>query len=353
MKSHKTKENFCEICLKILNENVTLDCSHSFCKNCLKTSWKKQIKQNRDICCPLENCGNIVGNYIFENIIPIKHLKKMISHECTDCSQPIIPLKLSCQHKFCSKCAHIKVKKALDNNEMIVCWIEDCQTFLSEKDVINLGLPADYIRKYQKICNDINKLIDKNNISINERNSDYIENNQANLIENQPQSIYISTDQNQLCNLCNVFQLKKNAINLDCGHCFCKKCFKDYCRENIISNKKLILCPQTSCLKEINDFFLEDNLSSKEIAYFHSFQDKKNEKNEKNWKVEGRKKGNIIKRKDMKHDGDISFCEKCDKIVCSQCRDKNSNKEKTKKDNKSCFCSSMIFNCLGKLKNNN
>lgn len=347
MKSHQTNEIFCQICLKILDESVTLDCCHTFCKKCLKNSWKKQIQKKKEICCPLENCGNIVGNYIFESIIPIKYLNQLISHECTECSKPIIPLKLSCKHKFCPKCAHTKVKNALDNNEMAVCWIEDCQTFLSEKDVVNLGLSNDYIRKYQEICSDINKIIDKNNISINEENNDNIENSKQNLLENTPTSIHISADQSQLCNLCNIFQLKKNIIHLDCGHCFCKKCFRNYCKENIISNTTLILCPKKTCLKEINHIFIEENLSPEEITFFKSLANE-----QKNIKTKRKNKGVITKKNDVKLDKDFTFCEKCDKIVCSQCRDKNSNKEKNIRDTKSCFCSSMIFSCLGRLKNN-
>lgn len=258
LKNFDSQNIICSLCSYEREEIFILDCTHEFCRECLITFWGKRAKKRKSICCPLENCKKLVGNYIFEEILPKKSLKLIDKIECIECNQNIIPLKFSCKHKFCPKCGLKKAKKILKKNEEVHCFIENCNETLSESDLMNLGLSKKYLEKYFAKKDSNNKQKNKKEKKISQMTTDI-----DTYFLRQTEEILFS-----ICKLCS--QAFENLFVLDCKHSFCKNCLI-ICFKEMIQEKKPLKCPEISCFKEVNYYIIKQILPMEDFIKYDEY----------------------------------------------------------------------------------
>lgn len=240
----------CELCSSVGKDKIALNCFHEFCRECLIKFWGSRVEKGRNICCPSANCKKIVGNYIFEEMLPKTILKKIDKIKCTGCSQKIIPLKFSCKHKFCPTCGSNKAKKILKKNELVFCFNENCNKTLNEFDLLNLGLSNKYLKIYALL-----KDSDKKQKNIKERDFSQMT---TDLSQREVASLPI-------CKLCS--KASDSLFSLDCKHIFCQECLVERFKETI-KEKQLIKCPEISCSKEVNYYLIKQILSTEDFIKY-------------------------------------------------------------------------------------
>lgn len=310
MNCESSDEKMCEFCEEIHRKIILLDCKHEVCRSCLKKYWKKRVKSSKILCCPLEKCKKTVGNHIFEATLSKKYLEQIKTIQCDRCEIPVIPLKLSCGHNFCAKCARHKAKKSLKNDELPCCFDDSCKKTMKKEDLLNLGLPNKYIAKFEGFLGVLP--VNTKNFNTEEEN----EKKHDNLDDLNEKSLINEKNNLLFCEICSNYYDAEQCKTLTCNHFFCKTCLHNFCKNHIFS-KENILCPKQSCSEEINYCLMKEILTFEEFNKydeFITFKDLKTEKNEKKVECPNCKIAFFVWEQ-----ADFFKCAKCAEQFCVKC----------------------------------
>lgn len=114
----------CEICIDkfYMDEMLTLECDHRFCKECLIFDWTTKINEgsisSNLLICPKDKCTRPIGHHILQGNLPQKLFEKydsLLTHHTM--SNPIVENKISKKTTLekvvcCPKC---NIKFVIDN----------------------------------------------------------------------------------------------------------------------------------------------------------------------------------------------------------------------------------------------
>ncbi|XP_053149354.1 E3 ubiquitin-protein ligase TRIM7-like [Hemicordylus capensis] len=104
------QEVICPICLEWLNEPVTLDCGHNFCRSCNSSyceKWERKGALECPVCKAQIEKGNVRPNWQLANILERIKLLPLCSPESDTCSKHKEKLNLFCKediHLVCVRC---------------------------------------------------------------------------------------------------------------------------------------------------------------------------------------------------------------------------------------------------------
>ncbi|XP_029946368.1 nuclear factor 7, brain [Salarias fasciatus] len=107
----------CPVCCDIFSDPVLLSCSHSFCRNCLKTCWDTGLRE-----CPVcrkkpsksSPPSNLALKNVCETLLEVKRLSSVEVEDDTSCSLHSEKLKLFClvdKQPICVVCQSSKLHK--------------------------------------------------------------------------------------------------------------------------------------------------------------------------------------------------------------------------------------------------
>lgn len=110
----------CPVCCDIFSDPVLLSCSHSFCRNCLKTCWDTGLKEC-PVCRKKPSKSNPLSNLALKNVcetlLQVKRLSSVELEDDTNCSLHGEKLKLFClvdKQPICVVCQSSKLHKTHD-----------------------------------------------------------------------------------------------------------------------------------------------------------------------------------------------------------------------------------------------
>ena len=140
------------ICGDFFTNPITLSCSHTFCKQCIKNNLQKNI--NIACCCPL--CCKIVLQDDVESISINFNIKKLVEvfkkeaeTKCGNCEKEslLVVWCIECNNMYCQNCNEIHIKWKDFREHRIIDFmqssLETCNTHFK---------PMDY---YCKTCNNV------------------------------------------------------------------------------------------------------------------------------------------------------------------------------------------------------
>ncbi|XP_068578205.1 nuclear factor 7, brain-like [Cebidichthys violaceus] len=107
MASRSEEELCCPVCHEVFRDPVVLSCSHSFCKDCLKSWWRKKPNQECPVCKRRSSKSDPPCNLVLKNLCESFLLERDQRASETLCSLHSEKLKLFCldhQQPVCLVC---------------------------------------------------------------------------------------------------------------------------------------------------------------------------------------------------------------------------------------------------------
>ena len=133
----------CLICGDFFTDPITLSCSHTFCKQCIKNSLQKN--KNVACCCPL--CCKIVLQDDVESISINFNIKKLVEFykkeaesKCGNCEKEssLLVWCIECSNMYCQNCNEIHKKWKDFKEHRVIDFMESsfgtCNTHFKAKD---------------------------------------------------------------------------------------------------------------------------------------------------------------------------------------------------------------------------
>uniref|UniRef100_A0A669EQV0 RING-type domain-containing protein n=1 Tax=Oreochromis niloticus TaxID=8128 RepID=A0A669EQV0_ORENI len=155
MASRSEEDLCCPVCKEVFRDPVILSCSHSFCKDCLKTWWRERPTHECPVCKrrpskekPTVNLAlkNLCESFLQERYQRVSEALCSLQYEklklfCLDHQQPVCVVCCVCedvQVKFDQTAEHIKVQ-ARHTERQIKEQFKKLQQFLAEEEEARLA----------------------------------------------------------------------------------------------------------------------------------------------------------------------------------------------------------------------
>ncbi|XP_062271767.1 E3 ubiquitin-protein ligase TRIM35-like [Scomber scombrus] len=114
MASRSEKDLCCPVCHEVFKDPVLLSCSHSFCKDCLKSWWREKPTRECPVCKRRSSKGEPPVSLVIKNLCEsfLQDRDQRASEDlckedlcCPVCHEVFRdPVLLSCSHSFCKDC---------------------------------------------------------------------------------------------------------------------------------------------------------------------------------------------------------------------------------------------------------
>ncbi|KAM4741458.1 E3 ubiquitin-protein ligase TRIM35-like [Anableps anableps] len=154
MASRLEEDLCCPVCQDVFKDPVVLSCSHSFCKECLKTYWRVRPGRSCPVCRKRSAREDPPVSLVLKNLCEtfLEQRDQRASEEedlCCPVCQDVFkdPVLLSCSHSLCQECLknswRVRVecscpisrkRSATEDPPVSLDLKRPCETFLEQRD---------------------------------------------------------------------------------------------------------------------------------------------------------------------------------------------------------------------------